>query len=126
MVRLPSAAKDNKMHYDTVGEGIMALATSWCSLDYTFEQVYVGLMGGLPLCLQGDKFSAKVAALEAEVKLLKAANAKLAEDNKTCYNTIRAKDKELDAAAKVKQQAERTAVENKVCRRAAARFRVIF
>ena len=64
--------------------------------------------------LQGDKFSAQVAALESEVKALKADNASLTKDNKTCYNQIRAKDRELDAAAKQVKQAHQTEIQNKV------------
>lgn len=64
--------------------------------------------------MQGDKFSAQVAALEAEVKSLKAENAGLSKDNKVCYGQIRAKDKELDAAAKEVAQARQAEIQNKV------------
>ena len=64
--------------------------------------------------MQGDKFSAQVAALESEVKSLKADNASLSKDNKACYSQIRAKDKELDAAAKQVAQARQTDIQNKV------------
>ena len=64
--------------------------------------------------LQGDKFSAQVAALESGVKTLKAENAGLTKDNKACYTQIRAKDKELAAAAKQVAQAQQTEIQNKV------------
>lgn len=65
-------------------------------------------------CLQDDKFSAQVASLEAEVKSLKAEGANLAKDNKACYTQIRAKDKQLDAAAKEVDHARQTELHNKV------------
>ena len=66
------------------------------------------------LTLQGKKFSDQVAALEASVKALKASNSQLAEDLKAATNTIRAKDRELDAAFKRVAAAEQTEVRNKV------------
>ncbi len=65
---------------------------------------------------QGKKFSDQVAALEASVKALKANNSQLAEDLKAATNTIRAKDRELDAAFKKVAAAEQTEVRNKVGR----------
>ena len=66
------------------------------------------------LILQGKKFSDQVAALEASVKALKASNSRLAEDLKAATNTIRAKDRELDAAFRRVAAAEQTEVRNKV------------
>lgn len=45
---------------------------------------------------------------------MKAENASLSKNNKACYSQIRAKDKELDAAAKQVAQAQRTEIHNKV------------
>ena len=67
-----------------------------------------------PCASQTDKFSAQVAALESEVRSLKADNASLAKDNKAGCSQIRAKDKELDAAAKQVAQAQQTDIQNKV------------
>eukprot|EP00891_Asterochloris_glomerata_P000633 jgi/Astpho2/633/Aster-04475 len=61
----------------------------------------------------GKKFSDQVAALDASVKALKANNSQLAEDLKAATNTIRAKDRELDAAFKKVAAAEQTEVRNK-------------
>ena len=66
------------------------------------------------LRLQDDKFSAQVASLEAEVRTVKAENAGLAKDNKACYNQIRAKDKQLDSAAREVEHARQTELHNKV------------
>ena len=66
------------------------------------------------LTLQGKKFSDKVAALEGSVKALKASNSRLAEDLKAATNTIRVKDRELDAAFKKVAAAEQMEVRNKV------------
>ena len=68
----------------------------------------------LCVVVQGDKFSAQVAALESGVKALKAENAGLTKDNKACYCQMRAKDKELAAAAKQVAQAQQTEIQNKV------------
>ena len=65
-------------------------------------------------CLQDAKFSAQVASLESEVRILKADNARLSKDNKTCYCQIRAKDKQLDSAAKEVEHARHTELQNKV------------
>ena len=73
------------------------------------------------LTLQGKKFSDQVAALEASVKALKASNTRLAEDLKAATNTIRAKDRELDAAFKKAAAAEQTELRNKVSRRDGSR-----
>lgn len=62
---------------------------------------------------KGKKFSDQVAALDASVKALKANNSQLAEDLKAATNTIRAKDRELDAAFKKVAAAEQTEVRNK-------------
>ena len=66
------------------------------------------------LSLQDAKFSAQVASLEAEVRSLKGENAALSKDNKTCYSQLRAKDKQLDSAAKEVEQARQTELHNKV------------
>ena len=65
-------------------------------------------------CVQDAKFSAQVASLESEVKTLKASNASLGKDNKACYSQIRAKDKQLDSAAKEVEHARQTKLHNKV------------
>lgn len=67
-------------------------------------------------CLQDAKFSAQVASLESEVRTLKADNGRLSKDNKTCYCQIRAKDKQLDSAAKEMEHARHTELQNKVTR----------
>ena len=67
------------------------------------------------LRVQDTKFSAQVAALESEVRALKAANADLARDNKACYCQLRAKDKQLEAAAREVDHARQTELHNKVC-----------
>lgn len=59
------------------------------------------------------KFSAQVASLEAEVRSLKGENAALSKDNKACYSHLRAKDKQLDSAAKEVEQARQTELHNK-------------
>ena len=66
------------------------------------------------LTLQGKKFSDQVAALEACVKALRASNSQLAEDLKAATNTIRAKDRELDAAFRKAAAAKQTELRNKV------------
>lgn len=63
---------------------------------------------------QGVGFSEAVAALEAEVKTLRAGKEQLAEDNKVCYALIRAKDKQLDQAQARVEEARLIAMENKV------------
>lgn len=65
---------------------------------------------------QGTGFSEAVAALEAEVKTLRAGKEQLAEDNKACYALIRAKDKQLDQAQARVEEARLIAMENKVRR----------
>ena len=55
-----------------------------------------------------------MASLEAEVRKVKAENASLVKDNKACYNQIRAKDKQLDGAAKEVEHARQTELHNKV------------
>ncbi|KAK9846430.1 hypothetical protein WJX81_003622 [Elliptochloris bilobata] len=62
---------------------------------------------------KGRGFSEAVAALEAEVKALRAGKDSLAEDNKAAAATIRAKDKQLDLAAVRVEEARLIAVENK-------------
>ncbi|BDA42075.1 probable microtubule-associated protein [Coccomyxa sp. Obi] len=62
---------------------------------------------------KGSGFSEVIAALESELKSVRASNAALADDNKGCYSLIRAKDKELDAAAAQVEAAKAIAVENK-------------
>ncbi len=54
-----------------------------------------------------------IAGLEAELKSMKAEHEKLSKDNKGCYNQIRAKDKELSAAAVQLEHARAILVENK-------------
>ncbi len=68
----------------------------------------------LPMVLQDAKFSAQVASLESEVRALKADNASLNKDNKAGCNQIRAKDKQLDSAAKEVEHARQTELHNKV------------
>ena len=70
---------------------------------------------------QGTGFSEAVAALEAEVKTLRAGKEQLAEDNKACYALIRAKDKQLDQAQARVEEARLIAMENKVRRAQAPR-----
>ena len=72
----------------------------------------------LPHCSvvpQGSGFSEVIAGLEAELKSMKAAHDSLAKDNKGCYNQIRAKDKELNAAELQLEHARAILVDNKVC-----------
>lgn len=64
--------------------------------------------------MQGSGFSEVIAALESELKSVRASNTALTDDNKGCYALIRAKDKELDAAAVQVEAAKAIAVENKV------------
>ncbi len=64
--------------------------------------------------MQGSGFSEVIAALESELKSVRASNAALTDDNKGCYALIRAKDKELDAATTQVEAAKAIAVENKV------------
>ena len=45
---------------------------------------------------------------------MKADSANLARDNKACYSQIRAKDKQLDSAAKEVEHARQTELHNKV------------
>ncbi|KAK9819661.1 hypothetical protein WJX72_000877 [[Myrmecia] bisecta] len=62
---------------------------------------------------KGPGFSAELAALESEVKALKAANAALSEDIKAAATITRNKDKELDAAAAKVAHADAVLVQNK-------------
>lgn len=64
--------------------------------------------------VQGSGFSEAIAALESELRGVRASNAALSDDNRGCYAQIRAKDKELDAAALQVKHAKAVAVENKV------------
>ena len=69
---------------------------------------------GIGAWMQGSGFSEVIAALESELKSVRASHAALTDDNKGCYTLIRAKDKELDAAAVQVEAANAIAVENKV------------
>ena len=65
------------------------------------------------LCIQGSGFSEVIASLEAELRSMRLAHVEVIQDNKGCYNQIRAKDKELDAAAVQLEHARAVLVENK-------------
>ena len=62
---------------------------------------------------QGCGFSEVIASLESELRSMKMAHEEVAQDNKGCYNLIRAKDRELDAAAVHLEQARAVMIENK-------------
>ena len=64
--------------------------------------------------MQGNGLSEVVATLEAEVKTLKAENARLQHDSKAVYNQLRAKDKELDSMAEEVERARAIYAENQV------------
>ena len=64
--------------------------------------------------MQGNGFTEIVATLEAEVKNLKAENARLENDSKAVYNQLRAKDKELDSMADEVERARAIYAENQV------------
>lgn len=63
---------------------------------------------------QGSGFSEVIVGLEAELKSMKITHGELTKDNKACYSEIRAKGKDLDAAAVQLERARTIAVENKV------------
>ena len=63
--------------------------------------------------MQGSGFSEVIASLEAELRAVKLAHGEVAQDNRGCYNQIRAKDKALDAAAAQLEPAQAVLVENK-------------
>ena len=54
-----------------------------------------------------------IAGLEADLRSIRLAHGEIAQDNRGCYNQIRAKDKELDAAAVQLEHARAVLVENK-------------
>ena len=62
---------------------------------------------------QGCGFSEVIASLESELRSMEMAHKEVTQDNKGCYNLIRAKDRELDAAAVHLEQARAVMVENK-------------
>ena len=62
---------------------------------------------------QGCGFSDMIASLESKLRAMKMAHEEVTQDNKGCYNLIRAKDRELDAAAVHLEQARAVMVENK-------------
>ena len=64
--------------------------------------------------MQGNGLSEVVATLEAEVKTLKAENARLENDSKAVYNQLRAKDKELDSMGEEVERARAIYAENQV------------
>lgn len=66
-----------------------------------------------PLCIQGSGFSEVIAGLEADLRSMRLAHVEVTQDNRGCYNQIRAKDKELDAAAVQLEHARAVLVENK-------------
>lgn len=55
-----------------------------------------------------------MAALQSELRALREAHRALGEDNRACYAQVRAKDKQLDAAAVQVEEARRIKVENGV------------
>ncbi len=63
--------------------------------------------------MQGCGFSEVIASLESKLRSMKMAHTEMTQDNKACYNLIRAKDRELDAAAVHLEQARAIMVENK-------------
>ena len=65
------------------------------------------------LCIQGSGFSEVIAGLEAELRSMRLAHGEVTQDNRGCYNQIRAKDKELSAAAVQLEHARAILVENK-------------
>ena len=62
---------------------------------------------------QGCGFSDMIASLESQLRSMKMAHQEMTHDSKGCYNLIRAKDRELDAAAVHLEQARAVMVENK-------------
>lgn len=65
------------------------------------------------MCIQGSGFSEVIAGLEADLRTTRLAHVEVTQDNRGCYNQIRAKDKELDAAAVQLEHARAVLVENK-------------
>lgn len=78
------------------------------------EPLTLGWRGRVGSHLQGTGLSEVVATLEAEVKALKAENARLENDSKAVYNQLRAKDKELDNMGEEVERARAIHMENQV------------
>lgn len=64
--------------------------------------------------MQGTGLSETVATLEAEIKALKADNARLEDDSKGVYTQLRAKDKQLDHMTHEVEKAREVHMQNQV------------